>query len=60
MNLAALKVINTFDEIFLAYGQSDEYSFVFKRDAKTYNRRSEKILTCKKLFKLKIKILKSK
>jgi tRNA(His) guanylyltransferase len=56
MNLAALKVINTFDEIFLAYGQSDEYSFVFKRDAKTYNRRSEKILTCKKLFKLKIKI----
>jgi tRNA(His) guanylyltransferase len=46
MNLAALNVMNTFSEIFMAYGQSDEYSFVFKKDAKTYNRRSEKILTC--------------
>lgn len=50
MNLAALKVMETFNEIFLSYGQSDEYSFVFKRDAKTYNRRSEKILTCKNNF----------
>ena len=46
MNLAALSVVNSFNEIFLAYGQSDEYSFAFKKDAKIYNRRAEKILTC--------------
>ncbi len=48
MNLAALTVVNTFNEIFIAYGQSDEYSFVFKKDAKVYKRRGDKILTCKK------------
>ena len=47
MLLAALHVVETFNEIFLAYGQSDEFSFAFRRDAKIYNRRSEKILTCK-------------
>lgn len=46
MNLAALRVMDTFNEIFMAYGESDEYSFAFKRDAKIYNRRGEKILTC--------------
>ncbi len=46
MNLAALSVVNSFNEMFLAYGQSDEYSFVFKREANIYNRRAEKILTC--------------
>jgi tRNA(His) guanylyltransferase len=51
MNLAALNVVDTFNEIFLAYGQSDEYSFVFRREANVYNRRSEKILTCKNKFK---------
>jgi tRNA(His) guanylyltransferase len=46
MNLAALNVVNSFNEIFLAYGQSDEFSFAFKRETKIYNRRAEKILTC--------------
>lgn len=46
MNIAALSVVNSFNEIFMAYGQSDEYSFAFKKDSKIYNRRSEKILTC--------------
>ncbi len=46
MNLSALQVVGQFSEIFMAYGQSDEYSFVFKRDAKVYNRRAEKILSC--------------
>lgn len=40
MNSAALSVMNTFTEIILAYGQSDEYSFVFKRSATTFSRRS--------------------
>ena len=47
MNLAALNVVSTFNEVFLAYGQSDEYSFAFRREANVYNRRAEKILTCK-------------
>lgn len=45
MLLAGLSVMNSFTEIFLGYGQSDEFSFVFKKKAKLYNRRSEKILT---------------
>lgn len=35
--------MQTFKDIFLAYGQSDEYSFVFKQDTTLYNRRSDKI-----------------
>jgi tRNA(His) guanylyltransferase len=46
MVLAGMSVVNTFNDIFLAYGQSDEFSFVFKKDTKIYNRRAEKILTC--------------
>ena len=30
----------------IAYGQSDEYSFVFKKNAKLFNRREDKILSC--------------
>jgi tRNA(His) guanylyltransferase len=50
MTLAALHVVNTFNEIFLSYGQSDEFSFAFRRDSKLYNRRGEKILTCIKFI----------
>jgi tRNA(His) guanylyltransferase len=32
MNSSALYVMNMFKDIFMAYGQSDEYSFAFKRD----------------------------
>jgi tRNA(His) guanylyltransferase len=45
MILAATQVVQTFNEIFLAYGQSDEFSFAFRKDSKLYNRRGEKILT---------------
>ena len=45
MVLAAISVMESFPEIFLAYGQSDEFSFAFKKNAKLYNRRHEKILT---------------
>ena len=31
--------------LFLGYGQSDEFSFAFKKNARLYNRRHEKILT---------------
>ena len=33
-------------EIVLAYGQSDEYSFVFSKHTKLFNRREDKILSC--------------
>jgi len=46
MTLSALSVCNLYTEIYLSYGQSDEYSFVLRRDTKLYNRRSEKILSC--------------
>jgi len=39
MNKAAKFVMKSFSEIFVAYGQSDEYSFVFRREAQLYGRR---------------------
>ena len=45
MILAGLSVMESFPEIFLGYGQSDEFSFAFKKNAHLYNRRHEKILT---------------
>ena len=47
MNSAAVSVMQSFSEIVIAYGESDEYSFVFKKNASTFNRRREKISTCK-------------
>lgn len=46
MSYAAVKVMQEFNEIVLAFGQSDEYSFVFHKSAAVYNRRASKILTC--------------
>lgn len=43
MNAAAKAVMKEFPEIILAYGQSDEYSFVFKKDSTLYNRRIQKL-----------------
>ena len=45
MVLSAISVMESFTEIFLAYGQSDEFSFAFKKNARLYNRRHEKMLT---------------
>lgn len=39
MNAAAAVVMQNFSEIVLAYGQSDEYSFVFRRETAVFNRR---------------------
>jgi tRNA(His) guanylyltransferase len=46
MNKAAKEVMKSFNEMVIAYGQSDEYSFVFKKNAKLFNRREDKILSC--------------
>jgi tRNA(His) guanylyltransferase len=44
-NAAAQKVVEEFKDICAAYGQSDEYSFVFKRSCSLFERRQEKILS---------------
>jgi len=46
MNKAAKEVMKNFNELVIAYGQSDEYSFVFKKNANLFNRREDKILSC--------------
>ncbi|KAL8795879.1 MAG: hypothetical protein Q9195_001759 [Heterodermia aff. obscurata] len=45
MNAAAVAVLEELPEIRLAYGISDEYSFVFDRPCKLFERRESKILT---------------
>ncbi|XP_021968216.1 tRNA(His) guanylyltransferase isoform X2 [Folsomia candida] len=45
MNHAAKVVLNEFEDIILGYGQSDEYSFVFRRETEVFERRETKIIT---------------
>lgn len=45
MNASARAVLNDFGAIFFAYGQSDEYSFVFRKDSTNCSRRSSKLLS---------------
>lgn len=45
MNKSALCVMQEFKDIVLSYGQSDEYSFVFRKETEVYNRRNCKILS---------------
>ena len=46
MGKAAKEVMKSFNEIMIAYGDSDEFSFVFCKSAKIFNRREDKILSC--------------
>lgn len=43
MNRAAVVVMKEFKDIVLAYGESDEYSFVVRKDTDLYNRRGSKL-----------------
>ncbi|KAL2918846.1 tRNA-His guanylyltransferase [Polyrhizophydium stewartii] len=45
MNASAAAVMREFDDIALAYGQSDEFSFVFRPSTMVYSRREAKIIT---------------
>lgn len=45
MTKCAQAVMVNFNEICLAYGQSDEYSFVFRKDTQIFNRRGLKLTT---------------
>ena len=46
MNKAAKTVMVNFKDIVISYGQSDEFSFVFKKNTSLFNRRGDKILSC--------------
>lgn len=45
MNYAAFTVFKEFNDLLMAFGQSDEYSFVFKKHTTLYKRRAAKLLT---------------
>lgn len=45
MNCCAKKVMKEFQDIVISYGESDEYSFVFKRTSSLYSRRSSKLMS---------------
>ncbi|KAK8211311.1 tRNA-His guanylyltransferase [Zalaria obscura] len=45
MNAAAVEVVKQFVDIVVAYGQSDEYSFVFHEDTTLFDRRAFKLAT---------------
>ncbi|GBE90143.1 tRNA(His) guanylyltransferase [Sparassis crispa] len=45
MDRAARDVMDEFKDIVLAFGESDEFSFLFRRSTTLYNRRHSKILT---------------
>ena len=46
MNHAAKEVMASFTDITIAFGQSDECSFVFRKGTNVFNRREDKILSC--------------
>lgn len=39
------KVMENFDEMIFAFGESDEFSFIFKKSAQVFNRRRDKIVS---------------
>ncbi|XP_058801412.1 probable tRNA(His) guanylyltransferase [Phymastichus coffea] len=45
MNRAAITVMEEFREIIIGFGQSDEYSFVFRKDTTLFNRRASKLMS---------------
>ncbi|KAK9511064.1 hypothetical protein O3M35_005706 [Rhynocoris fuscipes] len=45
MTKSAVNVMSEFRDIIIAFGHSDEYSFVFKKDTSIYNRRGEKLVS---------------
>ena len=45
MNSAANSILSEFSDVFLAFGQSDEFSFVLKKESNLYERRESKIVS---------------
>ncbi|CAI5760165.1 unnamed protein product [Candida verbasci] len=45
MNLTAEKIMNKYDDILMAYGDSDEYSFLLRKSCSLFDRREMKLIT---------------
>src|SRR5690242_20528746 len=45
MNAAAVSVVNSLPDLCLAYGVSDEYSFVFHKSTNLFERRAAKLVS---------------
>jgi len=45
MSRCSKEVMNQFHDIVISYGQSDEYSFVFKRNSNQFGRRENKLMS---------------
>ncbi|CAM8995025.1 unnamed protein product [Rhodiola kirilowii] len=45
MNACAVAVLEEYPDVICSYGYSNEYSFVFKRSTKFYQRRASKVMT---------------
>lgn len=45
MNKAGMKVMEEFKDIILGFGESDEYSFLLKKESGLFGRRIDKIVT---------------
>lgn len=45
MNLAARKIMSQYSDVMMAYGDSDEYSFLLRRGCQLYERREMKLCT---------------
>lgn len=45
MNAAAVEVVRSLPDVLLAYGQSDEYSFVFGEETRLFERRAMKLVS---------------
>ncbi|KAH9991731.1 Thg1 C terminal domain-containing protein [Russula vinacea] len=50
MDHAAISLMTEFPDIILGFGQSDEYSFLFRKSAALYNRRQSKITSILSTF----------
>ncbi|GAA0164376.1 hypothetical protein LIER_20029 [Lithospermum erythrorhizon] len=45
MNSCAMAVVEAFNDIVFAYGMSDEYSFILKKDSQLYGRRPSEVVS---------------
>ena len=45
MTSCGISIMNNYFDIFLGFGESDEFSFIFKKNTNTFNRRQQKLIS---------------
>ncbi|KAJ8620990.1 hypothetical protein MRB53_029519 [Persea americana] len=60
MNACAVSMLQEFPDIVFAYGVSDEYSFIFRKETQFYQRRASKILSVTVSFFTSVYVMKWK